>query len=222
MGSDEVWEQLIRLYAGNPLSLKLVSGTIREVFGGDIAKFLEEGKAVIGDIYGLLEKQFSRLTVSEQEILYWIAIEREAVSLYTLRENFGRLVSWPVLVESPDSLRRRSFVDSPDRAIFMLQPVIMEYVTERLVIELWKEIETEKFELFASHALIKAQAKDYVRNSQLIFIVQPIRQWMLDTYSKEGKRKKAENYYCHSTERPPTHTGIRCWECTQPSDSSTM
>lgn len=193
VGADETWEKLIKLYAGNPLALKLVSGTIREVFGGDIATFLEEGKAVIGDIYGLLDTQFSRLTVSEQEILYWIAIEREAVSLQILRENIGRLVSWPVMVESLDSLRRRSFVDSPDRAIFTLQPVIMEFVTERLVTELCKELETENFALFASHALIKAQAKDNVRNSQLTFILQPIKQWMLGRYTKAGSERKLKN-----------------------------
>src|SRR5207237_7636659 len=55
------------------------------------------------------------------------------------------------------------------------------------------EIETEKFALFASHALIKAQAKDYVRNSQLTFILQPIKQWMLNKYSKEGSERKLKN-----------------------------
>ncbi|MBV9706214.1 MAG: hypothetical protein JO125_02245, partial [Chloroflexi bacterium] len=37
VGSDEAWEMLSQLYAGNPLALKLVAEPIREVFNANIA-----------------------------------------------------------------------------------------------------------------------------------------------------------------------------------------
>ena len=77
-GSEEDWAKLIQLYSGNPLALKLVSEPVREVFGGDIAGFLKEDETVLGDIHDLLDQQFQRLSQPEQEIMYWLAIEREA------------------------------------------------------------------------------------------------------------------------------------------------
>lgn len=86
-GPDSAWERLIRLYAGNPLALKLISELIREVFNANIAAFLQEGHTVVGDIYDLLNHQFQRLSECERDILYWLAIEHEAVPLQTLWED---------------------------------------------------------------------------------------------------------------------------------------
>jgi hypothetical protein len=61
-GSGEAWADLIHLYSGNPLNLKLASEPIREVFRGDVARFLEQGKAVFGDIRDPLDLQFNRLS----------------------------------------------------------------------------------------------------------------------------------------------------------------
>jgi WD40 repeat protein len=66
----------------------------------------------------------------------------------------------------------------------------MEYMTERLIEQAYEEIHAEAIALFMSHALIKAQAKDYVRNSQVSLILKPIADRMLATLSKkdvEGK-----------------------------------
>jgi hypothetical protein len=184
-GSDDAWKALIYLYAGNPLALKIVSGTIREVFGGDIVRFLKEGKAVFGDVDDLLDKQFRRLSALEQEILYWLAVEREAVSLDDLRENIVRLASKEVLVRALDSLRRRYMIETSNGASFTLQPVVMEYVTNKLVEQVYKEIDAEKPKLLANHALMKAQAKDYVRESQFRLILEPVIQRLLDTLERE-------------------------------------
>src|SRR5215467_14900231 len=80
-GTNEQWAQLVEVYGGNPLALKLVSEPIQEVFGGDIGAFLQDGEAAFGDIHDLLEQQFQRLSIQEQEVLYWLAIQRESTSL---------------------------------------------------------------------------------------------------------------------------------------------
>src|SRR5579884_1200810 len=86
-GSDEAWSSLVYLYGGNPLALKLIAAPIRELFGGDIVRFLHEGAPVFGDIYELIRQQFSRLSTSERSIMYWLAIEQDPVLVTDLREN---------------------------------------------------------------------------------------------------------------------------------------
>jgi WD40 repeat protein/transcriptional regulator with XRE-family HTH domain len=189
-GSDEMWATLVHLYSGNPLALKLISEPIREVFGGDITKFLREEETVFGDIQNLLGQQFHRLSELEQDVMYWLAIEREALSLNEIRENMLHPVSKGALFEAVDSLRQRSMIEADGDGHFTLQPVIMEYVTERLVEQTYKEIATETLALFGSHALIKAQSSDYTRNNQVRLILAPVAEKLLTTFGKEGSEKK--------------------------------
>ena len=55
-----------RAYGGNPLALKIVAQTIVELFGGEIAPFLEQGEVVFGSVRELLGEQFARLSAVEQ------------------------------------------------------------------------------------------------------------------------------------------------------------
>src|SRR5712692_620021 len=66
----------------------------------------------------------------------------------------------------------------------------MEYVTDRLVEGMAEEIETGVLELFRNHALIKAQSKDYVRESQVRVILIPVAQQVLSKLGKAGTEKK--------------------------------
>jgi hypothetical protein len=66
-----------------------------------------------------------------------------------------------------NSLLIRSLIEK-DGVYFWVQPVVMEYVTERFVEQSCSEIETQQIEPLRSHTLVKAQAKDYVRELQEI------------------------------------------------------
>jgi len=194
-GSDEVWANLIHLYSGNPLALKLVSETIQTVFEGDIATFLKEGEVILGDMQDLLDQQFHRLSDIEQAILYWLAIEREVVSLNDLRDNLFLLPTMArgSLLDSLDSLRRRSMIETRGTARFALQPVIMEYVISVFVEQIYSEIETEAIGVLASHALIKAQAKDHIRDTQVRFILAPLAERLLPSHGKTGSEQKLKS-----------------------------
>ncbi|HEY4035009.1 MAG TPA: helix-turn-helix transcriptional regulator, partial [Ktedonobacteraceae bacterium] len=190
LGSDEIWTTFIHLYSGNPLILKIVSEPIREVFGGDIADFLREEKAVFGGTRELLDQQFHRLSKLEQHLMYWLAIEREAVSRQDLWQNMLHPSSKGALLDAMSSLRRRSLIETGSDGRFTLQPVIMEYVTERFVENIYQEIDAESIILLGSHALIKAQSNDYVRESQLRFILAPLAAKLLATFGKAGCNQK--------------------------------
>ena len=50
----------------------------------------------------------------------------------------------------------------------------MEFVTEVLIEQFCAEIATGQINLFKSHALIEAQAKEYIREAQVRFILQAV------------------------------------------------
>jgi WD40 repeat protein/DNA-binding CsgD family transcriptional regulator len=181
--SESECKAIVDLYDGNPLALKIVSSTIQDLFGS-ISEFLEQGAKVFGGITTLLDQQFTRLSAFEKDIMYWIAINREAISLKDLRDDIVPLVSQPRLQEALESLGRRSLVKR-DRTSFCLQPVVMEYTLDRLVEQMCEEIHQRNIVLFNSHPLIKAQAQDYVREAQIRSILQPLKEKLLTTLETE-------------------------------------
>ncbi|MBV9690917.1 MAG: NACHT domain-containing protein [Ktedonobacteraceae bacterium] len=189
VGSDQAWNALVNRYAGNPQALRVISPLIWEVFHGEIAGFLEEGPIISSDIRDVLDQQFGRLSALEQEILYWLAIEREAVARHDLRENIVYPISKGELQEALQSLRRRHLIETSATG-FMLQNMVMEYMTDRFIEHICQEITTGITLLFKSHALMKAQAKNYVRESQQRLILIPVAQQLFIALGKEGLEQK--------------------------------
>lgn len=87
------------------------------------------------------------------------------------------------------SLLHRNLIEASNNT-FLLQNVVTEYVTDRFVERTTEEISSEKLLLFDNHALIKAQAKDYVRESQIRLILTPLVQRLLT--SSLGEREDLE------------------------------
>jgi WD40 repeat protein len=172
-GSELELNTLRDRYAGNPLALKVVATTIQDLFEGNIAEFLHQEKAVFGDIRDVLDQQFERLAELEKEIMYWLAIAREPISLSELQEDLVLQIPLIKLLEALESLSRRSLIEK-NASRFTQQPVVMEYVTSRLIESVCEEIVTQKPKLFRDHALIKATAKDYIRENQIRLILQPV------------------------------------------------
>ncbi len=193
VGSDAHWLALVERYSGNPLALKVVSQSIQKVFEGNIARFLQEEVIAFGDINDLLDQQFQRVSVLEREILYWLAIEREPASLDDLRGNPVYPIAIGAQLEALDSLRQRSLIEARGLTEFTLQPVIMEYVTMSLITRASEEFDMEAPELWMQFAFCKAQAKDYVRESQVRLLLAPIAQRLLTRLGNEGIEQQARN-----------------------------
>jgi WD40 repeat protein/transcriptional regulator with XRE-family HTH domain len=189
-GPEQVWRDLVDRYSGNPLALQLLSATILEVFAGDIARFLQYEGRTFSDINGLLDQQFQRLSAEEREIIYWLAIEREPTSFETLNEDMLQPFARKLLPDGLASLRRRSLIEargpaseSRESARFALQPVIMEYITERIIEQALLEFKSKNIQIWRSHALSKARSNDYVRESQLRLLLEPLGQHLLSDLS---------------------------------------
>jgi WD40 repeat protein/DNA-binding SARP family transcriptional activator len=193
-GSTAAKAALVKRYSGNPLALKLVVETIHEFFEGDITAFLTEETLVFDDIRDVLDQQCARLSALEQESMFWLAIEREAISAQALWDNLaprGR-ESKRAFLEALRSLQRRSLLEKSGEG-FTLQNVVTEYITDRLIAQVCQEIETEALDLFVSHALLKAQAKEYIRQSQARLILQPIVQRLVARLGQAGIETKLKH-----------------------------
>lgn len=185
-GSDEDIQNLLDYYSGNPLALKLVSESIRELFQGEIGRFLAEGKGFFGDIRDILDQQVGNMPPLEKTLLYWLALGREALSLEELAADLLTPVSRPELLEGLSRLRRRSLVEQGEEATtFTLQTVVLEYLTGRLVEQVASELNAGKLELLTEYALLKAQAREYVRHSQTRLVLQPLLQRLRATYRSQ-------------------------------------
>ncbi|MBD2532019.1 hypothetical protein H6G97_21495 [Nostoc flagelliforme FACHB-838] len=172
-GSEDETRQLVECYRGNPLALKIAATSIRDLYEGNIASFFAEGTTVFKGIGNLLEQQFKRLSTLEQQVMYWLAINREKVSLTELQTAFTLTLPKPKLMSVLESLRWCSLIES-NTGGFTQQPVVMEYVTGCLIEQVCQEIITESPQYLLTHALMQAQAKDYIRDSQIHLIVRPI------------------------------------------------
>jgi WD40 repeat protein len=202
-GSESELPALVERYAGNALALKIVATTIQDVFDGNVSEFLQHYTAVFGNIRDLLDQHFSRLANLEKDIIYWLAINREPVSLSVIREDIVSSIPSQNLLEALESLVRRSLVEK-STAFFTLQPVVMEYVTQRLIEIVCQEIETENLDLFRCHALMKATAKDYVREIQIRLILKPIIDGLLTvTKSKKNLENHLTQIIARSRETSP-------------------
>ncbi len=192
-GSEEDWERVIHHYAGNPLALKIVASIIQDLLDGDISQFIENylnsGKVVFDDILNILDDQFNRLSASEKEVLYWLAINREAVSDLELKNDIVSSEPQQKLLMDLTSLRRRSLIEKTETG-FTLQNVVMEYLTDRLIVKVCREIRTGELELMNSHTLIKATAKDYLRESQIRLILKPIKDNLVSSLGGQKKLEK--------------------------------
>lgn len=175
-GSEDEIKSLSDRYAGNPLALQIVAPSIRDVFNSNIAVFLEQ-QIIVRNLSNLLNEQFDRLSSIEKQLMYWLAIRREGMSLVDLQECLVSTISTGDLVDALTSLRSRSLielVEQEDTTLFSQHSAIMEYVIQRFIDQLYHELIAGKIDLLDSCNLLTIQTKDYVQQEQIRLILQPI------------------------------------------------
>ncbi|MEM8638857.1 MAG: NB-ARC domain-containing protein [Cyanobacteria bacterium P01_G01_bin.54] len=177
-GSVAQWRDVVAFYDGNPLALELAARHIEDVFFGDLGEFLQSGRPVFNDLRELLDWHFNRLTAAEKAVIQWLAINREPATLAGLRDDLVLPNAKAALTSTLQTLQRRLPLERNQTA-FGLQPVLIEYLTEQIIEQACQEIETEAIALLNSHALLKATAKDYVRDQQAYLHLQPIQSQLL-------------------------------------------
>ncbi|MDF5729852.1 MAG: hypothetical protein PUP92_18030 [Rhizonema sp. PD38] len=97
----------------------------------------------------MLEQQVERLSPVEQIIMYWLAINREWMTIAELQADIVPAISLSSLLESLESLTWRSLVEkrvsktmAKATGEYTQQPIIMEYFTDCLICQLTTELLT--------------------------------------------------------------------------------
>jgi WD40 repeat protein/transcriptional regulator with XRE-family HTH domain len=175
MGDALERERLIERYGGNPLALKIVAPTIADLFGGEVAAFLEQGELIFGSVRYLLQEQFARLSAMEESVMLWLATLREPVTVPQLATALVNPLLGAQVVEALDTLRGRSLVErGAVKGSFTLQSVVLEYTTTRLIGAALSEIEHGRLQILVDHGLELANGKEYIREAQVRLIVTPL------------------------------------------------
>jgi WD40 repeat protein/transcriptional regulator with XRE-family HTH domain len=211
-GTTEAWTTLIDRLGGNGLALKVVGESIRQVFGGELGAFLEmaSGVTLFGGIGRLIAEQIDRSSSLEQRVLRMLALERGPVTLAQLIAEMGAHAGRGAVVGAIEALRRRSLVERaemPGTAAFTLQSVVLEYLTDRLVASAADEIEHGRLALLIEHPLVKAQTKDYIRDTQERLIGKPILVQLQSTVGDAGAERLLLGLLDAFRGRPPRDQG---------------
>ncbi|MEM9767628.1 MAG: WD40 repeat domain-containing protein [Cyanobacteria bacterium P01_D01_bin.71] len=178
VGSPQQKQQLCERYGCSPLALKIAAGSIHTLFDGAIGPFLDEGTFLFNGTQRLLDQQFERLSTLEKTIMYWLAINREWTAIPALASDLVPAVTRASLLEALESLGWRSLIEQQS-GHYTQQPVVMEYITERLIEQVVTEITAQKPALLISHALLKTTVNDVVRETQVNLILEPITHQLL-------------------------------------------
>jgi WD40 repeat protein/DNA-binding SARP family transcriptional activator len=207
---DQDGVALVQRYSGNPLALKLVAQTVQELFGGQLGAFLALEAPIFDDIGAVLDQQYARLSALEQDMLLWLAIGRTPMTVVELRADLLQPGSPREFMEALRGLQRRGLLEQaaqPSGAAFAVQNVILEYLTERLVDEICGAIEGEDVQRFNRHALLKAQAKEYIRQTQARLFVQRVAERWAGRVGWAGMEARLRGLLASLRERTPRLPG---------------
>ncbi len=133
---DAELEQLVRRYSGNPYALRVASTSINNVFKGSVSLFLGADFFIYGEIKGLIEQQFNRLSTLEKKVMDSLkAMSAEQLqsdcSLIDLMKTLRTETEPSALMESVEALFYRSFIqwNGPD----IVQPQLLkEYMNSTM------------------------------------------------------------------------------------------
>ncbi|MEG4395424.1 NB-ARC domain-containing protein [Microcoleus sp. BROC3] len=127
---EETWPELINLYQGNPLWLKLVAQTINNLFGGRVSHYLSYQPVFLGDeLTPILQQHYQRLSEIEKQAICLISHEIEPVSFTQWMAKCQG--SQGELCKAIQSLSRRGMIEKlscETETVFTIPPVLKQYV----------------------------------------------------------------------------------------------
>lgn len=166
-------DQLMSCYQGNPLALKIAATSVHDLVGGNLSSFLEQGMMLFNGVSHLLQQQITRLSLLEQQVMTWIALNREPVHLQELHKDLVPVVAKNLVAETVESLRWRSLIECGPKGV-SLQPVVMEFMVSQWLERISVEILTLHPQAFHQFAVLKAIGKDYLRENQARTLLEPL------------------------------------------------
>lgn len=127
---EDRWPELINLYQGNPLWLKLVAQTINNLFSGRVSQYLSYQAVLLSDeLTPILQQHYQRLSESEKHAIAQLSNESKPVSITQLMAKCQG--SQGELFKAIQSLVRRGMIEKfsyENETVFTIQPILKKYV----------------------------------------------------------------------------------------------
>lgn len=178
--SEVCWQNFIKKYSGNPLALKIISVIAKDLYDGNISELLRSKSLVLGEINEVIEEQFNRLPLGEKNFLYWLTLQEDQDEINLKEVDIPR-ISHQNIIASIRSLLHRSLLEKKNRKLF-LQPVVREYIQNKIIEIIIEEIESEKIELLNQYPLLQSSAKEYIKQRHIQVFIQPLSERLLTLY----------------------------------------
>jgi len=140
----ELLKALFNKYGGNPFGLRLAARDILDNFKGDLSAYLKHSTLFVGDLHDEIQNSIQHLSNLELELLYWLALQKEAICLGDILKEFPD--RYKTSSRSTDinkavkELDRRSLLQSHDSE-FYLQTEVQTYVEIYFLNAVQSEIE---------------------------------------------------------------------------------
>jgi len=115
-------QTLIQKYEGNPWGLKLATQDILELHNGNLAEYLGKTSTVFSpDFSKEIDEIIARLSPLELEILYWLALQNEAIPYPEIRDVFTHrtitLIDGNEVGKAVQELNRRLLIEKDETGI---------------------------------------------------------------------------------------------------------
>lgn len=127
---DENYPELIDLFRGNPLYLKLANHLIQQLFGGKINQYISYKPVCLGDeLSQILQQQYQRLSELEKQAIAFLCSYPKPVLLSQLLEQFSDRQNqlFKVLL----SLERRGLIEKQNldnQMVFIVDSLMQNYI----------------------------------------------------------------------------------------------
>ena len=184
-GDDVVWKHFVNSYSGNPMSLKIVAWEISEYFNSYIKAFLEDPE-IPHELEDLLNEQFERFSILEKIILFWCAVERGSINeRFLCSKIVGIDFSSTVIHHMFQNIVNHCFLEAEQEIedirlhFYHLQPVIMDFLSQKLVHILASEIIGCQPKFISYIPLVDTVAKEYILNTQKEIFLYPLKDIIL-------------------------------------------
>ncbi|MDJ0508825.1 MAG: hypothetical protein QNJ64_06195 [Crocosphaera sp.] len=178
-GEEEDWKLLRDTYRGNPFILVNVAINIKKSFAGNITHFISyctihnSFNFVFNGIEEFIKEQLENLSETERNVMYWLAIYRNPISLFKLKDIMEGLLGDEILTITKH-LKSRFFVESKDEGILIQPQMIQDYLTKKLINDIIEEIINNSFHVLNKFPLFLPNATIKIRENQEKFILKPI------------------------------------------------
>ncbi|MGB7708316.1 MAG: NB-ARC domain-containing protein [Microcoleus sp.] len=144
-----LFSELIQLYGGNPLLLKIVTANFADLFSGNLTQFIQQTTLVVQQILrNYLQKTSADLSDTEIYLLCCLSLKNQPVSTNDLESNLAVAGEISDLQSVLESLIKQAFLVKIIEAgadTFTLNPEIKKHIIHQLIAKYLNQLGHKKY-----------------------------------------------------------------------------